>query len=542
MESADIKRRKRDDEDEGWYQKYVTDIDDPAGLKILLGLTGLLTVIFMVLSLIKIFGSGDFYPLILVIFFTVLFFAFFLTMTLLFLRRNFDPDKFLLPHSEKVSEVLDVALTKYMFKRNYIVTLVVGWIYWAMMMGWWWGYIYSYPNVTGLHFTPSKDSNLFNSFMRLCGATLLFSMIEFYFVIQTLSAMSNANHIIQNYDKKPKISEGKLWFDLFFGFLFILTLLTSAYTLLMYVDNCHEKTFAQFSVWMGLLLGMTGFWIMLFFFYVFRIRNRYNIYQSMYVSTLVFYFGVIFINWCWFMDANARGYGFGDDIPQWNAVPRSYYYFSWRVLTSINTPFFGLSWLIFIPFAFIKATVDDGKWTAWKPTNIKTDWLWWAAFVTGIWILIFAGFMIAGLSNSFYVYIHYETFGAVSSAINGAFSFALIVMAALALWTYYKKGQESAKFVHESYYRFIQLIAVFFSYFFMVIIDWWLTYEKYSAIGKPNTAPAKDVNDQTSVAWNDLMLSAWALTIPPLVMVIILASGHMVVMEGDAKHHLLSQH
>jgi hypothetical protein len=495
---------------------------DPTGAIICLTLAGLAVLAFMIIPLFSVFHAGKWYPSVETIIFIIIIFFLWLALTLVYvIKAERNVMTFLGNWDKKQNIPILVNILKDHLKQDYISVLLIGWIYWAVIGFWSLSYIIVHPQYKGLVYTPSETSNLYNSFLRLCGGQVFFSTIVLYFIIKCLTQIVNINWMLVNNPAAISNSAKKV-INVFFWLSFILLLAGLTYCFAMYVDNLGSPSHFQMTLWLSFMFIITGLFIILACLYIFVIRNTNSLYHSVYCGYLTFWFGFALVNWFFYMDGLADNYSFGDDVPTWKNMPLSSYYYTFRVLTNINSGYLVLVLSSFIPLCFIQAnTVHPAKVDVFR-SNISL--LIWAVLTITLCLLIL-GFSIGGMTNWYYLFVHYVSFAAGISAVLGVLTIAGLIIAGYAVYTIHKQNKEV---YGEGHARYIQMIISTLLVLILLVIEYWVIWSNYSALGHKNTYPAKDINDRASTGWNDLQLSAFCITLSLLAISIKIFSGIIV--------------
>jgi hypothetical protein len=499
---------------------------DPVGAIICLTLAGLSVLAFMIIPLFSVFHAGKWYPSVETILFLIINFILWFAMTFVyFVRAERDVMAFMGSWKPDMKVQAYVNIMKDHLKQDYIAVLLIGWIYWAVIGFWSLSYIIVHPHYKGLVYGPSETSNLYNSFLRLCGGQVFFSTAVLYFIIKCLTQIVNINWSLTH--TPATITEStKRVVTVFFWLAFVLLLLGFVYCFAMYVDNLGSPSHFQMNLWLSFLLGITGVYVILGCLYIFVIRNTASLYHSVYCGYLTFWFGFVLVNWFFYMDGLADNYTFGDDVPTWKNMPLSSYYYTFRVLTNINSGYLVFVLSSFIPLCFVHAgTVKTGTVEVFRAHYALIVW----AVLTIVLCLLILAFSVGGMTNWYYLFTYYVQYAAGISAVLGALTIVGLILAGIAVVQLHKNGNVV---YGEGYARYIQMILCTLLVLILIVVEYWVMWSNYSAFGHKNTLPAKDINDRASTGWNDLQLSVFCITLALLSISVKIFSGIMVHSES----------
>jgi len=514
-------RKDPDESKMSWLSHY-----DPTGIIICLTLFGLSTVAFMIIPLFTVFHAGKWYPVIEVSFFIVINAILLVAMTAIYFFRAKKDVMVFMSNWKGQKEIKSyIGILKDHLKQDYVSTLVVGWIFWAIIGFWSLSYIVVHPHYKGLVYTPPETSNLYNSFLRLCGGQVFFCTVVLYFVIKTLTGIVNIDYMLGHVPTSAIDKYQDTVVRVFFWLSFVLVIGGFLYCILMYVSNLGSPTHFQMSGWMGLLIVLTGLYLIVACLYIFVIRRTVSLYHAVYCGFLTFWFGLILVNWFFYMDGLADNYTFGNDAPTWKNMPLSSYYYTFRVLTNLNSGYLVFVLSSFIPICFAHAGTVNVNAVEKFPGHWALD-AW--SVLTIVLCLIILGFSVGGMTNWYYLYVNYVSYAGGITGVLTLFVIVGIVLAGYAAWQLHSQGQ---KIYGEGQARYIQMVVSSLLVLILIVIEYWVMWDNYSAFGHKNTAPAKDINDRASTGWNDLQLSVFCITLALLSISIKIFSGMMVHSE-----------
>lgn len=522
-----------EDENKGFWDKTKDTFaeGDRAGMILLLFFYGASEVIWLVMALVKIFGAGDFIFFYLTLFFWIFSFVFPVIMWIVYFLVGKNPENMLRKPPRQTALGASIvedpryAVCVRHFEQDFLLTAWWGLFNFAILSAWMLSY-YEIYNFSPTTTTPGISSDEYNSFLRMCGAVVILSSFMIFYIVRTLIAITNTNYIIKVFDtvqawndkSKPR-TRAKLAYLVIFS---IMCVVGFAYNLAMFYDATGTETHWQNVVWQSILVVISFFWLLCVCIYLFSIHPNIDVNQHIYVSGLWFFLGWILINWFWFIDGLTEGYSFTSTLPNWN--DRDSYYFSFRVLTNINSGYFlGMVTVFVQNFCMTpEESVRTREQKYWGFMNKSPAVLTWL-LLASLWFLLLIAFSIGGMVNWYFLFQHYKAYAGTATGVSALLWIWVTIGVGFILGNL-KKAEVDAD-IGEYKGHLINMALVFFLFFVLTVVNFWVVENNYPAFGHKNTKPASSIDSRTAVGWNDQQLTIFSLCLTPFTLILIVWVG-----------------